>query len=48
MAMANKNNFDSFVAGRARRSARAVVCLAKSGAHGVTRPTNAFVIGSKN
>ena len=27
-------------AGRARHSGRAVVCLAKFGAHGVTRPTN--------
>jgi hypothetical protein len=27
-------------AGRARHSVRAVVCLAKFGAHGVTRPTN--------
>ncbi len=29
-------------AGRARHSVRAVVCLAKNGAHGVTRPTFSF------
>ena len=37
--MANHNNFGMGGAGRARHSVRAVVCLAKSGAHGVTRPT---------
>ena len=36
--MANHNNFGRSEAGRARHSVRAVVCLAKSGAHGVTRP----------
>ena len=37
--MANHNNFGTGEAGRARHSVRAVVCLAKDGAHGVTRPT---------
>jgi len=37
--LANHNNFDTPEAGRARHSVRAVVCLAKGGAHGVTRPT---------
>ena len=37
--MANHNNFGTGEAGRARHSVRAVVCLAKGGAHGVTRPT---------
>ena len=34
--IAVSNNIDT---GRARHSVRAVVCLAQSGAHGVTRPT---------
>ncbi len=33
------------VAGRARHSVRADVCLAKTGAHGVTRPTSASQLG---
>jgi hypothetical protein len=37
------NDIDTFVfrdaKGRARHSVRAVVCQAKGGAHGVTRPT---------
>ena len=37
--MANYNNFGTGEAGRARHSVRAVVCLAKGGAHRVTRPT---------
>jgi len=37
--MANHNNFGMGGASRARHSVRAVVCLAKRGAHGVTHPT---------
>ena len=37
--IAVSNNLDT---GRARHSVRAVVCLAKFGAHGVTRPTMAM------
>ena len=39
-AIAVSNNIGT---GRARHSVRAVVCLAKFGAHGVTRPTIAHV-----
>ena len=38
----NSDNHSSIHDGRARHSVRAVVCLAKSGAHGVPRPTNGF------
>jgi hypothetical protein len=42
--MAFHNDIDAFVfrdaKGRARHSVRAVVCLAKGGAHGMTRPTS--------
>ena len=34
-----KNNLQTELGDRARHSVRAVVCLAKHGAHGVTRPT---------